>query len=138
MKSSDSVKKAKAGALEKGRNNSVSSREDAFAYVPVKNRDVVETRLESGDLILEYPATVRPFVAKIMKGIGRKAPPVYTKRLQLDTLGTATWDMIDGKRTVGRLVKIFAEQYRLHPKEAETSVTQFIRELGRRGLIGLS
>ena len=114
------------------------TREEAFSYVPVKSRDVVETRLESGDVVLEYPTTVKPLIAGIMKKMGRKAPPVHKKKIQLDTLGTAAWDLIDGQRTVGRLIKTFTEQYRLHPREAETSITQFIRELGRRGLIGLS
>ncbi len=131
-------KKGRAGASDKKQETALISREEALAVVPMKNRDVVETRLESGDVVLEYPVTVRPFIAGIMKRIGRKAPPVQIKRIQLDALGTATWDMIDGEKSVGRLIKAFAGQYRLHPKEAETSVTQFIRELGKRGLIGLS
>jgi hypothetical protein len=44
---------------------------------------------------------------------------------------------VDGKCSVRRIIKIFAETHRLDKKEAEVSVTQFIRELGRRGLLGL-
>jgi hypothetical protein len=47
------------------------------------------------------------------------------------------WNLMDGKRSVRQLVKIFAGTHRLEPREAEVSVTQFIRELGRRGLIGM-
>jgi hypothetical protein len=35
------------------------------------------------------------------------------------------------------MIQIFAETHRLEKKEAEVSVTQFIRELGQRGLLGL-
>jgi hypothetical protein len=59
------------------------------------------------------------------------------KKFQLDELGTAVWNLMDGKRSVRQLVKIFAGTHRLEPREAEVSVTQFIRELGRRGLIGM-
>jgi hypothetical protein len=44
---------------------------------------------------------------------------------------------VDGKRSVRRIVQIFAEDHRLENREAEISVTSFIRELGQRGLIGL-
>ena len=35
-------------------------------------------------------------------------------------------------------MKEFSRKYQLHPKEAELSVTLFIRELGKRGIIGLA
>ncbi len=137
MKSSKGGKTETSPKLEREGDVPLSSREEALAFVPVKNQEIEQTRLESGDVILEYPATVRPFILKIMRRMGRKDPPIHKKKLQLDVLGTATWDMIDGERTVGQLVRTFADQYSLLPKEAETAVTQFIRELGKRGLIGL-
>ncbi|MFC1886362.1 PqqD family peptide modification chaperone [Thermodesulfobacteriota bacterium] len=45
--------------------------------------------------------------------------------------------MIDGKRTVKQIVHLFAESHRLHIKEAEVSVTAFLHELGKRGIIGI-
>jgi len=38
---------------------------------------------------------------------------------------------------VRQLVERFAKTHQLEAREAEVSVAQFIRELGRRGLIGL-
>jgi hypothetical protein len=35
------------------------------------------------------------------------------------------------------MIQTFAETHRLENREAEVSVTQFIRELGKRGLLGL-
>jgi hypothetical protein len=93
--------------------------------------------LETGEVLLEYPLTVRPWLAAVAKRLGQSPNIVQTKKLQLDTMGTAVWDLVDGNRTVRRIVQIFAEAHRLDNKEAEVSVTSFIRELGQRGLLGL-
>jgi hypothetical protein len=45
--------------------------------------------------------------------------------------------MLDGRTPLRRIAAAFAETHRLERKEAEVATAQFIRELGRRGLIGL-
>ena len=114
------------------------NRAAALAHKPVKSRHVSETRLETGEVLLEYPLAVRPLVAAVARRLGKSQEDlVQIKKLQLDELGTSVWDLVDGKRSVRRLIKIFAETHRLDTREAEVSVTQFIRELGQRGLLGL-
>ena len=113
------------------------TRLEALAHNPVKSRQISETRLETGEVVIEYPLTVRPLVAAVARRLGRSQDLVQTKKLQLDALGTSVWDLVDGKRSVQRMIKIFAETHRLENREAEISVTQFIRELGKRGLLGL-
>jgi hypothetical protein len=115
------------------------TRQEALAYKPVKSSQVTETRLETGEVVLEYPLAVRPLVAAVARRLGKSQEDlIQIKKLQLDVLGTSVWDLVDGKRSVRRMIQIFAETHRLEKKEAEVSVTQFIRELGKRGLIGLS
>ena len=113
------------------------SRSDALEHRPAKSLHITESRLESGEVLLEYPLTVRPWLAALAKRLGRSGDIVQTKKLQLDAMGTAVWDLVDGERSVGRIVQIFAENHRLGNREAEISVTSFIRELGQRGLLGL-
>ena len=113
------------------------SRTEALKCTPVISSQVVEDRLESGEVIVRYPVTVRPFFATWVKRFGGPDDYVQTKALQLDELGSSVWDLIDGKRSVRQLIQIFAEIHQLQFREAEVAVTQFIRELGRRGLIGL-
>ena len=114
------------------------TRQEALAYKPVKSSHVTETRLETGEVILEYPLAVRPLVAAVARRLGKSLEDlIQIKKLQLDVLGTSVWDLVDGKRSVRRMIQIFADTHRLEKKEAEVSVTQFIRELGRRGLLGL-
>ena len=113
------------------------SRAEALNRIPVKNIQITEERLETGEVLIGYPVTIRPFFASLAKRFGGSENQVQIKKLQLDTLGSSVWDLLDGKRSVRQLIQIFAETHQLQPREAEVAVTQFIRELGRRGLIGL-
>ena len=113
------------------------SRAAALEYRPAKSLHITESRLESGDVFLEYPLTVRPWLAAVAKRLGKSRDVVQIKKLQLDAMGTAVWDLVDGHRSVRRIVQMFAEAHRLDNKEAEVSVTSFIRQLGQRGLLGL-
>jgi hypothetical protein len=113
------------------------TRGEALNCTPVKNEHVRESRLESGELLILYPVTMPPWTAALARWIGAGKAPPRTGKLQLDLLGSAVWSMLDGRTPLRRLVAVFAEAHQLEPKEAEVAVTQFIRELGRRGLIGL-
>ena len=113
------------------------NRAEALDRIPVKNLQISEDRLETGEVVINYPVTMRPFFAGLVKRFGGPEVQTQMKKFQLDELGTAVWNLMDGKRSVRQLVKIFAGTHRLEPREAEVSVTQFIRQLGRRGLIGM-
>lgn len=113
------------------------SREEALACRPVKNRYVRESRLAGGEVVLHYPVSAPPWAARLARWfrMDPAAPRIGT--LQLDALGTAVWDMIDSQRSLRDIAAAFAGAHRLAPREAQAAVSQFARELGRRGLIGL-
>lgn len=113
------------------------SRAEALKCIPVKNMDVTEIRLESGEVLLNYPVGIRPWMAKIVGHLGGKPDKTQNKKIQLDMLGTSVWDQLDGKRSVRQVIQQFKNNYQVHPKEAEKSVIQFLRDLGKRGIIGL-
>ena len=113
------------------------SRTDSLNCTPIKNAEVDETVLETGELRLAYPVNIRPWASFLLRRVGGNSVQRSKRKLQLDALGTAVWNLLDGRRTVRQVVDNFSRKHRLHPKEAEAAVTQFIRELGRRGLIGL-
>lgn len=125
------------GAINIGLKNSAMDRAEALACIPVKNETVKSTRLQSGEVVLAHPVGMRRWMVRLMRTLGGPADYVRTKKIQLDTLGTTVWDLIDGRSTVKKLIKRFAAQHQLHPREAEVSVSKFLRELGRRGIIGL-
>jgi len=113
------------------------SRSEALKYKPNKSLHISEIRLETGEVVIEYPMTVRPWIATVAKRLGGVQSQRQTKKLQLDSMGTFVWDLVDGQRSVRTIIHIFAKTHRLENKEAEISVTSFIRQLGQRGLLGM-
>ncbi|MFH1139903.1 MAG: PqqD family protein [Pseudomonadota bacterium] len=114
----------------------VLDRAEALACRPLKNPAAVETRLAGGIVRLSYSLPVKPFMAALARRLGASEQGL-TKKLELDQLGSAVWDRIDGRATVGDLVDWFGREYQVLPQEAEAAVTAFLRELGRRGLAAL-
>lgn len=114
------------------------SRTESLHCRPVKHPGISEETITAGVVLLSYPLRPRPWIAGIARYLapGREKPVI--RKLQLDEMGSAAFGMIDGRRTVAGIIQEFSEMYQLHPKEAEVSVTLFIRELGKRGIIGLS
>jgi hypothetical protein len=114
-----------------------ASLSEALAYYPVKNSSVLEVELETGEIMLTYPLILRPWFLNLARRIGLRSEEPLTRKLQLDAIGSLTWTLLDGKRTVLDLVNLLCRRYNLNGREAEVAMTSFLRELGRRGLIGL-
>lgn len=115
------------------------SREQALDCIPVKSAVVRASRTPEGVVRLRYPLALKPWMAELARrfgGASAATPPM--RQLELDELGSITWDLIDGRRSVRGIVRHFAREIEVHPKEAEAAVTQFLRELGRRGIVGMA
>lgn len=110
---------------------------DALLCIPEKNTTVKENFLDSGDLILTYQAMYKPFFLRIKKIVGQNPKKTFTRKIQLDGLGVDVWSLLDGKKNVRTIIKEFAVRHTLNYKEAEISVTLFLRSLGEKGLIGI-
>jgi len=110
---------------------------DALLCIPEKNAMVKESFLDSGDLILTYQAMYKPFFLKIKKMVGQNQENTFTRKIQLDGLGVDVWSLLDGNKNVKTIIKEFAALHTLNYKEAEISVTLFLRSLGEKGLIGI-
>ena len=113
------------------------SRTEALGGVPIKNTEVEEVLLDSGDIMLIYPVKVKPWAAALFRKLGKPPEQIGQKKLQLDSLGTSVWKLLDDRRSVKQIIQIFTQQQQVHRKEAEVAVAQFFRELGKRGLIGI-
>jgi len=114
-----------------------SNRSEAYDYRPMKNHEVREERLESGEVVLTYPLLLRPWLMRFAERIGLGSKEPLTRKLQLDEMGSLTWKLLDGERSVQDLVDFLCGKYQLNRREAEVAMSGFLRELGRRGLIGL-
>jgi len=123
--------------LKKHPADSQLTKSQSLKLTPVKNIEISEETLDSGVVIIQYPVAMRPWMAKWMQRFKGSSPQIGSRKLQLDSLGTEVWKMIDGKRTVRVIVETFANDHQLENREAELAVTQFLRDIGKRGLIGL-
>ncbi len=110
---------------------------DALLCIPEKNTTVKENFLDSGDLILTYQAMYKPFFLRIKKIVGQNPKKTFTRKIQIDGLGVDVWSLLDGEKNVRTIIKEFAVRHTLNYKEAEISVTLFLRSLGEKGLIGI-
>ena len=114
---------------------SPASKDEALAARPVVNEAVrVIAAVGEGPVRLEYPLVLPRWLGRLLPA-GRIAR--LRRTLELDAMGTFVWNHIDGQRSVRQLAELVAERYRCLPREAEESVAIFIRELGRRNILGL-
>jgi hypothetical protein len=113
------------------------NKQTALAAIPVQNNEVSAEVLPSGQILIRYPVTMRPGLAKWFRRFKGTSPQTNFRKLQLDNLGTDVWQMIDGKRTVQEIIDKFAQIHQLQGAESESAITQFLRDLGKRGLIGM-
>lgn len=112
-------------------------RAEALALIPVKNSRISEERLSDGEILITYSVPLGALSGAVMRYLGRGARREISKKVQLDGLGSEVWELLDGRRSVQQLIDLFAGAHNVPVQEAEAAVSQFIRSLGRRGLIGL-
>lgn len=112
------------------------TRTEALRCIPHRAETASWRILDNGDTLIEYPLNIRPFFLALLDRFHRGGTrPAPTRKLQLDRLGSMVWQMADGVKEVGTIVREFALASGLTLQEAEISVTAFFRQLGRRGLI---
>ncbi len=111
-------------------------RRQALDCIPVRNPEAGERRTEEG-ILLTYPVTVKPWFQGIFRRVAGQDSGSITRKLQLDVMGSAVWEMIDNRRSVREIAGLFGQAHQLGRREAEISVSAFLRELGKRGLVAL-
>ena len=125
------------GLLKKKKPMPALTRDQALACTPVRNNIVKWEVLESDLVQVEYVLVLKPFLQSIFERFGSSTAETPTRKIELDALGSQVWQMIDGSRTTGQLIEEFARHHKISNQEAEQSITLFLRELGKRGLIAL-
>jgi len=123
--------------FKKKRPEPTIARTEALAMVPVKNEAVTEEAVPGGLIQLAYPLAIKPWFGRLAEKVGMWDKRPMTKTVELDEMGTFVWQRIDGQRSVKLIAQLFATHYEVQPREAELSVTAFIKTIGQRGIIGL-
>ncbi|MCL7487838.1 MAG: PqqD family protein [Desulfobulbaceae bacterium] len=119
------------------RAGNILTRDHALECVPVRNPQITAQDNGDGELCLTYQVRIRPWFQNIVRKISGREDDIIERRLQLDVLGTTVWGMINGQRRTREIIDDFQSMHRLNRREAEISVTTFLKELGKRGLIAM-
>lgn len=61
-----------------------------------------------------------------------------SRPIVLDEIGTMIWDLCDGTHSFSELASALAEHYSVTAREAEVSLAEFLRRLGKRGMIAFA
>jgi hypothetical protein len=113
------------------------SRTESLACIPKQNDTVQWQELDNGDILFTYAIPLNRFFQALHRKFSNNQAEVPTKKLQLDQMGSFVWNLIDGKKTVKDIIRIFAHDYKVTSQEAETAVAAFLKTLGQRGFIAL-
>lgn len=100
---------------------------------PIRNPNLEWTEEEGRVVLLLLRDAKKDWKARLLKVF---VPIPEKRRIALDAIGTDVWKMIDGENRLGQIAQKLAHKYKLSPREAELSLQQFFKELGRRGYIG--
>ena len=106
-----------------------NSRDENFMiFIPVRKIKTWEVRKGKVVLIFHHNKAIERFVRWLVK----KPLESY---IELDELGSATWQLMDGKNTVHDIGQKLLEKYGEKVQPVNDRVIMFVRYLNRRGWI---
>lgn len=108
------------------------TREQALAARPFRNPTLEWTEREDGDVEVILPRR-RDLTGRAL-GWFMMIPE--KRAVTLDLVGGFVWKNCDGTRSVTELVDLMAEEFKVGRREIEASLTQYLKTLGSRGMIG--
>ena len=107
-------------------------RESSLKARPVLNQLIKVEKGENDHTVLVVPRRKTSLV-KAVSGFF-KLPA--TKQIALDEVGSYVVRLCDGTNTVEGIIASLSGKYQLGRREAEVSMLSFLRQLGKRGIIG--
>ena len=110
------------------------TRREALSTLPVRNEALKAEANAKGELVMTVPRRT-DWVGKLLAAVF--AVP-KERKIVLDQVGADIWGLCDGQHTVEDIIAALSGKYKLNRKEAEVSLTAYLRQLGRRGLIGFA
>ncbi len=106
-------------------------REQALQARPIRNPALKWTELDSGEVRIVLPRR-KDATGKLLSVLFHipKSRPV-----NLDVVGSRVWTLCDGEHTVADIAEALTDEHKLHRREAEVSLTEFLRMLGKRNMV---
>lgn len=105
-----------------------------LASRPLRNLNITEKEISGGGLEL----TVSPVRNRLSRWLSGRRKDRIVRRYQLDSIGTETWRMIDGRTTILTMIEHLASAHGMEPRQAEAAVLTYLRTLAQRGIMMLA
>jgi len=112
------------------------SREQSLDAVVVASSAITVREREGGCITLGIPYKSTPVIAWLSRRFGVSGEG--ERPLELDEIGSFVWRMFDGRTTVREMIERLSDAYKLNRKDAEVSLTAFIRSLVKKRLVVLA
>jgi len=110
------------------------SRRQSLASVVVPNEAIPVTRGSNGLVSFEVTFAPSPLLDRAARFLGGSTA---SRKIELDEVGTFVWDMCDGETTIREMIDRMSEEYTLNRREAEVSLTAFVKMLAGRQLVAV-
>ncbi len=107
------------------------SREHALQARPVRNPSLKWEAMDNGEVQVVLPRR-RDAMGKLLSSVFYVPP---SKPISLDVVGARVWQLCDGEHTVNDIAEALMEEHKLHRREAEVSLTEFLKMLGKRNMV---
>lgn len=101
---------------------------------PVRNQNLRTEELEDGGLRI-LTQRRRDWWVKLLSAF---FPVPRERRVELDSVGKQVWGLCDGEHTLREMIEEFQRVHKLTRAEAEWSLRNYLRDLGKRGLVGFA
>lgn len=107
------------------------TRAQATAARPIRNPALSWHETDEGSVVVIIPRR-QDLVGKILAWLFMvpESRPVV-----LDEIGSFVWKLCDGQRSFADIAAALSREYTITMREAEVSLAEFMRRLGRRGMI---
>jgi hypothetical protein len=100
-----------------------------------RSRDVTWHLNDHDRVVLQYEH-VRPLGLRLLRLLAQQPTTSREMRkVELDLIGSIIWQACDGKTRVRDIIEHVHREFRISPREAEVSVTEYVKTLGNRGWI---
>ena len=105
---------------------------EVLGAVPVRNR-LLEWTEEPEGVVLRVPLRREG----VFRWVNRVLPAPDHRKVALDEIGSEVWRMCDGATPVEGIIRALAKKYQLNRREVELSLSLYLKQLARRGFLGL-
>ncbi|MFQ6130972.1 MAG: PqqD family protein [Armatimonadota bacterium] len=110
------------------------TRRQSLEALPLRNPSLDWRDNDSGEVVVTLPrrTDLRGRVVSLLFYVPKQ------RDITLDEVGSRVWHLCDGEHSVEDIVSELAGRYKLSQREAEVGVTEYLRLLGKRGMVGFA